>query len=396
VSNIIGFEQTTAEALSMINYPLEAISSPAFILDENRLLKNLQLIHHVSTESNTKVLLALKGFAFWRVFPLIGQYLSGATASSLHEARLIVEEMGKLAHVYVPAYSPADFPKILPLCSHLTFNSLTQYHTFAPQVRAFPSPIALGLRVNPEYSDVTTALYNPASPTSRLGVKSEDLTALPEEIEGLHCHSLCESGIEATENLIFALEDHFSKYFSRLQWLNLGGGHLMTRKGYDTEKLIEILKNFKDKYPHLTLYLEPGSAIAWETGELIATVLDIVESGGVKTAMLDVSFTAHMPDTLEMPYKPRILGALEPQTEKPTYRMGGCSCLAGDFIDGYSFEKPLKIGDKLIFLDMMHYTMVKTTVFNGVNHPNLYLWGQNNTLELVRQFDYTDYKDRLS
>ncbi|MBK7474786.1 MAG: carboxynorspermidine decarboxylase [Haliscomenobacter sp.] len=379
----------------MIDYT--KVPSPSFVLEEARLKTNLELIRSVQERAGVKVILALKGFSMWRMFPAISRYLDGATASSLHEARLIYEEMGIKAHTYSPAFLPDEFSRIMRYSSHITFNSTAQYHRYKEELALTEEPVSSGLRVNPLYSEVETPLYNPAAPGSRLGETPEHLASgLPEGIEGLHAHTLCESTAEATERLISAVETHFGAFLPRLKWVNFGGGHLMTRKGYDLERLIGALKSFKDRHPHLEVILEPGSAIAWETGELVATVLDIVESGGITTAMVDVSFTAHMPDTLEMPYRPRILGASDPEPGKPAYRIGGVSCLAGDFMEAYAFDRPLAIGDRLVFWDMIHYTMVKTTMFNGVKHPNICLWHEDGDLELVRQFGYDDFKNRLS
>jgi carboxynorspermidine decarboxylase len=372
------------------------LESPAFILDKDRLRENLSLIKGVQDATGVKVILALKAFSTWPVFPLVKDYLYGATASSLNEARLIFEEMGVKAHTYAPVYFPEDMDELLEYSSHLTFNSLRQFEQYRDQARA--KGISMGLRVNPEYSEVETDLYNPAVPGSRLGVLAKNLPeTLPTEIEGLHVHTLCESSASATKNLLSAIEEKFQAYLSRLKWLNLGGGHLMTRKGYDLDLLKRSLLDFRDKYPHLEIILEPGSAIAWETGELVSTVLDLVESGGVTTAIVDVSFTAHMPDTLEMPYRPKILGAQsDPEGSPYRYRIGGVSCLAGDYMDEYGFGQALEIGDKLVFWDMIHYTMVKTTMFNGVKHPAIYLGDfSKGSFELIRKFGYEDFKSRL-
>lgn len=375
---------------------LNDIPSPAFVLDERRLRQNLELIRSVRQQAGVQIILALKGFAMWRVFPLVGQYLSGAAASSLDEARLIYDEMDTRAHTYSPAYLPEDFPKILQFSSHITFNSLSQYAHYRDKVLSYREPISMGLRVNPEYSEVEVEMYNPASPTSRLGVTAEHLKdGLPADIEGLHFHTLCESSSYALENTLKAFEERFGHLLPQLKWVNLGGGHLMTRQDYDVEHLILLLSNFRQRYG-LEVILEPGSAIAWETGILVSTVLDMVENNGVKTAILDVSFTAHMPDTLEMPYRPKVRGAGEPEAGKPTYRLGGVSCLAGDYMEAYSFDEPLQIGDRVIFEDMIHYTMVKTTTFNGVKHPNICIWREDDTLEIVRRFTHQDFKRRLS
>jgi len=373
------------------------IPSPCFVLDEARLRKNLQLIDRVQQEAGVKIILAFKGFAMWSAFPLVKEYLSGATASSLNEARLCFEEMGTKAHTYTPAYLPQEFEEVLEYSSHVVFNSLSQYHQFIHQVNSHPTPISIGLRVNPGYSDVSTELYNPASPTSRLGIGPEALkNGLPEGVEGLHFHVLCESDSYALEEVLNHFEQKFGHLLPQLKWINMGGGHLMTRHDYDLGHLIGLLKNFREKH-NVEVILEPGSAIAWQTGDLMSTVLDIVEEGGVKTALLDVSFTCHMPDTLEMPYKPEVAGAEAKAVHgKHQYRLGGTSCLAGDFLTEYSFEKELKIGDKLVLKDMMHYTMVKTTTFNGVAHPSIGILKEDGAFELLRTFGYEDYKGRLS
>lgn len=376
---------------------IHKIPSPAYVLEMRRLRENLELIQGVQSAAGVSIILALKGFAMWRVFPIVGQYLRGATASSLSEARLIYEEMGVKAHTYSPAYLPDEFADILPYSSHITFNSINQYLRYKNQVAAFPEKVSPGIRVNPEYSEVEVDLYNPAAPGSRLGEVVDNFGGeLPEGVEGLHFHTLCESSSYDLEKVLKAFESKFALFFPQLKWVNFGGGHLMTRAGYDTAHLVKLLQNFRKKYPHLEVILEPGSAIAWDTGVLVSTVLDIVENHGVKTAIVDVSFTAHMPDTLEMPYRPRIEGATDPTSGQPTYRIGGVSCLAGDYMSEYSFDHELQIGEKLIFHDMIHYTMVKTTTFNGVKHPAITIWHEDDTLEMVREFGYEDYKNRLS
>ena len=373
------------------------VPSPAYVLDEARLRRNLELIQRVQQESGVSVILALKGFSMWRVFPLVKQYLAGATASSLHEARLIFEEMGVPAHTYSPAYLPAEFEEVMGYSSHITFNSIAQYARYKEQLQHAKHRISPGLRVNPEFSVVETDLYNPSAPGSRLGEMVENLGGkLPAGIEGLHIHTLCESSAEDLENLMQSVEQRFGAFIPQLQWINFGGGHLMTRQGYDVERLIKVLLAFRARHPQLEVILEPGSAIAWETGELVTTVLDVINSRGIKTAILDVSFTAHMPDTLEMPYRPKVLGATDPVEGKPTYRLGGSSCLAGDFMTEYSFEQELKPGDRLVLWDMIHYTMVKTTTFNGVKHPDICIWNEDDTLEVVKKYGYEDFRNRLS
>lgn len=369
---------------------------PTFLLDEARLLENLTLIKSVKEASGAKIILALKGFAFWRVFPMINQYLDGATASSLNEAQLIFEEMGEKAHAYAVAYEPREFDQYCQISSHITFNSLRQFEQFRPIIRTSFPEISLGLRVNPRYQGLkTTDLYNPSNPGSRLGMAVENLPSkLPEEIEGLHFHVLCESDASDLVEVLRLFESGFKVHFPRLKWVNFGGGHLMTRKGYDVEKLISAIKSFKEKYD-LEVILEPGSAIAWDCGPLVAKVLDIVEDSGIKTAILNVSFTAHMPDTLEMPYRPRVLGTVPVENAPHQYRLGGNSCLAGDYMDVYGFEAPLKIGDQIILMDMMHYTMVKTSFFNGVQHPDIAILKKNGEIQTYRTFTYEDYKSRL-
>jgi carboxynorspermidine decarboxylase len=377
---------------------LSKVPSPCYVLDETRLRKNLQLIDRVQKEAGVTIILAFKGFAMWSAVPIVKEYLYGATASSLHEARLCYDEMGVKAHTYCVAYVPRDFRKILLFSNYITFNSISQYKRFRGRLERHPERISPGIRVNPGWSPVGTALYNPASPGSRLGEPLENFKGrLPEGIEGLHFHVLCESSSYDLEKVLEGFEAQFGGFFPQLQWVNFGGGHLMTREGYDVEHLIGLLRAFKARHPHLQVILEPGSAIAWDTGVLVSTVLDIVTNRGVKTAILDVSFTAHMPDTLEMPYRPRVRGAeSEPEPGKPQYRLGGMSCLSGDFMSEYSFDEKLKPGRKIVFEDMIHYTMVKTTTFNGVQHPSIAILRPDGRLEVVRRFGYSDYKRRLS
>ena len=377
---------------------LKKIPAPCFVLEEALLRRNLQLIDAVQQAAGVTIILAFKGFAMWSTFPIVREYLSGATASSLHEARLCFEEMGVKAHTYAVAYHPREFGKMLGYSSHLTFNSLTQYQRFQARVAAYPERVSPGIRVNPGWSPVDTALYNPASPGSRLGEPVENFKGtLPPGIEGLHFHTLCESSSYDLETTLEHFERQFGLFLPALQWVNFGGGHLMTRAGYDIPHLIRTLQGFKTRHPHLQVILEPGSAIAWETGVLVATVLDIVKNKNVKTAILDVSFTAHMPDTLEMPYRPRVRGAhTEPVPGQPCYRLGGVSCLSGDFLEEYSFEQPVKVGQKIVLEDMIHYTMVKTSTFNGVIHPSIAILRPDGQLEVVRRFGYRDYKNRLS
>jgi carboxynorspermidine decarboxylase len=372
------------------------IPSPCYVIDEERFRNNLSLIKHVADESGAEIILAFKGFAMWGVFPILREYISGAAASSVDEARLCFEEIGSPAHTYSPAYKTDDFDSLLKYSSHITFNSLAQFRKYSTELQNHPKKISAGLRINPEFSEINHGLYNPCSPGSRLGIISEDLIGgLPEGIEGLHFHVLFESDSYALEKILQIVQEKFGRFFPKLKWINMGGGHLITGKNYDSVHLINILKQFREK-SGLHIILEPGSAFAWETGELVATVEDIVENHGIKTAILDVSFTAHMPDCLEMPYKPKILGATDPVVGKPTYRIGGNSCLSGDVMGEWSFEKTLVPGDRIIFLDMIHYTMVKTTTFNGVHHPSIGIWTKEGEFRLIREFGYKDYKNRLS
>lgn len=371
------------------------IPSPCYVIEEQSFRRNLALISSVAQRAEVEIILAFKAFAMWSVFPVVREYVQCSTASSLSEARLAYEEMGSKAHTYAPAYSEAEFPEIMSLSSHITFNSLSQFQKFYPYT--LDKNISCGLRINPEYSDVETDLYNPCAPGSRLGVVADLLgDHLPEGVEGLHFHTLCESNSFDLEKTLAVIDEKFGKYFPQIKWLNMGGGHLMTHKDYDVEHLITLLKNFRAKYPHLHIILEPGSAFAWQTGFLLSTVLDVVENKGIKTAMLDVSFSCHMPDCLEMPYKPAIRGASDVISGKPAYRMGGNSCLSGDFYGSWSFENELKVGDQVIFEDMIHYTMVKTTMFNGVTHPSIGILTKENEFKLIRRFGYEDYKNRMS
>lgn len=382
--------------LKFLTIKYNILPSPCYVIDEVRFRKNLALIKHVSDESGAEIILAFKGFAMWGVFPILTEYVKGAAASSVNEARLCFEEIGSPAHTYSPVYKEDDFESIRKFSSHITFNSLEQYKKYSNVMKKYSKKISPGLRINPGYSEVSQSIYNPCSPGSRLGITADDLkSGLPEGIEGLHFHVLFESDSFALEKVLRVVETKFGKFFPGLKWINMGGGHLITRKGYDVDHLIKILKRFREK-TGLHVILEPGSAFAWETGELVATVEDIVENQGIKTAILDVSFTAHMPDCLEMPYKPKIIGATDPVSGEPTYRIGGNSCLSGDFMGDWSFKKELKPGDRILFMDMIHYTMVKTTTFNGVKHPSIGIWTKEGNFRLIKEFSYEDYRNRLS
>ncbi len=373
------------------------IPNPCYVIEEALLRKNLEKIRNVSQEAGVEIILAFKGFSMWKVFPIVCEYISGATASGANEATLALEEMKSLAHTYSPAYTEADFQRVLEASSHITFNSLNQLAQFRERIKAFDRVISVGIRVNPEYSEVKTELYNPCAPGARLGITADQLGEyLPEGIDGFHFHTLCESTSYDLEKTLEAFESRFGKFLGQLKWVNLGGGHLMTRKDYDTDHLIRVLKAFKVRWKNLSVILEPGSAFAWETGFLLASVVDVVENKGIQTAILNVSFTAHMPDCLEMPYQPKIRGAYQDAVAgKPSYRMGGNSCLAGDYMGYWSFDRPLKSGDPILFEDMIHYTVVKTTMFNGVAHPSIGLWNEEKGFALLRKFGYEDYKRRM-
>lgn len=378
----------------MINYNL--IPSPSYVIDEQRFRKNLELIKNVADASGAEIIMAFKGFAMWGVFGIVKEYISGAAASSLNEARLCYEEIGYPAHTYSPVFYKEEFEQILKYSSHITFNSLEQYNKFSGILQKHTKDVSPGLRINPEFSEVSHGIYNPCSPGSRLGITSDQLgNILPRGIEGLHFHVLFESDSYALEKVLKVVENKFGRFFNSIKWINMGGGHLITGRDYDVEHLTKILVDFRQS-TGLHVILEPGTAFAWETGELVASVEDIVVNKGIRTAILNVSFTAHMPDCLEMPYKPKILNATDPVPGKPTYRLGGNSCLSGDFMGDWSFDNELKPGDRIVFLDMIHYTMVKTTTFNGVQHPSIGIWTKEEKFRLLREFSYEDYKKRLS
>lgn len=379
------------------------MNTPYYLLEEELLRRNLSLISRVAEESGAEIILAFKAFALWKTFHVFREYISHTTASSPYEARLAFEEFGSLAHTYSPAYTEQDMPEIMRCSGHITFNSLSQYERFGKMVQQYDGhPISCGLRVNPEYSEIETALYDPCAPGSRFGVLASQLPdTLPVGIEGFHCHCHCESDALALEHTLEHLEAKFGKWMPQIKWLNLGGGHLMTRAGYDTAHLINIIKGLRQRYPWLKIILEPGSAFAWQTGSLVSSVVDIVENKGIRTAILDVSFTCHMPDCLEMPYQPVVRGAESLPFDSDTsgkenvYRLGGNSCLSGDFMGYWAFEKPLQIGQKVIFEDMIHYTTVKTTMFNGIHHPSLVMQHLDGSQEVLRQYKYEDYRDRM-
>ena len=374
-------------------YP--SIPSPAFILEEKLLRKNLEKLSYVSKEAGISIILALKGYALWKSFPLVNQYLAGATASSLAEAKLCIDYIGSKAHTFAPVYAPEEFEDIAKCSSHITFNSLSQFELYKDTCKRYG--ISIGLRVNPGYSDITTDMYNPCSPNSRLGIPAQALqNGVPQGVEGIHFHALCENDSYSLERVLLSFEEKFAHLLPSVKWVNMGGGHLITHKDYDANHVIQLLKNFKAKY-NVDIILEPGGAVGWQTGVLKARVLDIVNYGENPTAILDVSFAAHMPDTLEMPYRPNIRDAFsEKNNDCFAYRLGGNSCLAGDFMMPYYFKEELHVGDIIILEDMMHYTMVKTTTFNGVKHPSIWIEHENGDDECIRTFGYEDFRDRLS
>ncbi len=365
------------------------MATPIYIIEETKLRRNLQLIADVAAKADIEVILAFKAFALWKTFPIFREYISSTTASSLSEARLAYEEFGAPAHTYSPAYTDEEFDQIARCSSHLTFNSLSQYERFHQRAHG----VSLGLRINPEYSEVETLLYNPCAPGTRFGLTADRLPEqLPSDISGFHCHCHCESGADVFQRSLAHIEEKFSKWFTQLKWINFGGGHLMTRKDYDVELLVSLMQGFHQRYPWLKVILEPGSAFAWQTGPLVSHVVDIVEDHGIKTAILDVSFTCHMPDCLEMPYYPEVRGAVHGEEG---YRLGGNSCLSGDFMGYWRFDHELEVGEEVIFEDMIHYTTVKTTMFNGITHPALGMLHQDGKFEILREFGYDDYKNRM-
>ena len=381
----------------------EELHALCYVLEEKRLRRNLELIRRVADEAGVEIILAFKAYALWKTFPIFREYIGATTASSLYEAKLACNEFGSKAHTFSPAYTDYEIDEIAACSSHLTFNSLSQYARLHDRAKSANGSLSFGLRVNPEYSEVGTALYNPCAPGTRFGVTADKLPErLPDGIEGFHCHCHCESGADVFARTLVHITDKFSRWFDQLRWVNFGGGHLMTRKDYDIPLLVKTLKDFRKAYPHLNIILEPGSAFGWQTGPLVSQVVDIVEDHGIKTAILNVSFTCHMPDCLEMPYWPAVRGAetLEGAddavaNEDCVYRLGGNSCLSGDFMGYWRFSHGLKVGDNVIFEDMLHYTTVKTNMFNGITHPSIALAHEDGTLEMLRIFGYEDYRNRM-
>ncbi len=380
----------------MTDIDFSAVPSPCYVVDERLLTKNLELLGSVQERTGAKILLAQKGFSMFAEYPLVGKYLAGVTSSSLFEARLGYEKMGKEVHVYAPAYVDREFDELLSYTDHIVFNSFAQWRKFKDKVLNYPGrKIEVGLRINPEYSELEVPLYDPCSPYSRMGITLENFDESDlEGIDGLHFHTMCEQNSDTLENTLKVVDEKFGHVISKMKWLNFGGGHHITRPDYDVERLIRCIEFARDKYD-VQVYLEPGEAIALNTGYLVATVLDTMKNG-MDIAILDTSAECHMPDVLAMPYRPNIDGAGMPGEKAITYRLGGMTCLAGDVIGDYSFDRPLEIGDKLVFGDMAHYTMVKNHMFNGVNLPSIAAYNDEEGIKVIREFKFEDYSSRLS
>ncbi len=381
----------------------EGINRPMYILEEERLRRNLSLIRGVADRTGVEIILAFKAYALWKTFPIFREYIESTTASSLSEARMALEKFGHPAHTFSPAYTDDEIDEIARCSSHLSFNSLSQYNRQHERVHSANPHVSIGLRINPEYSEVGTDLYNPCAPGTRFGVTADKLPdELPADIEGFHCHCHCESGSDVFERTLAKIEEKFGGWMPQLKWMNFGGGHLMTRRDYDIERLCRLLSDFRQRHPNLHVILEPGSAFGWQTGPLVSQVVDIVEDRGIRTAIVNVSFTCHMPDCLEMPYHPQVRGAVTLEDATPediaaphTYRLGGNSCLSGDFMGYWRFDHALQVGERIIFEDMLHYTTVKTCMFNGITHPDIALLHPDSTLETLRRFTYEDYLSRM-
>ncbi len=372
------------------------LPSPCYLVDERLLKKNLEVLNYVQKESGAEIILATKAFSMFSTFPLIGKYLKGVTSSSLFEARLGYEEMGRQVHIFSPAYREDEFDEIMKYCDHIIFNSFSQWRLYRDRVKNYKGKkIECGIRINPEYSEIETDIYNPCFENSRMGVTLDNFEEDElEGIDGLHFHTMCEQNSDTLARTIKVVDEKFGKYIKNMKWMNFGGGHHITRKDYDLQTLIDSILYMKNKY-NVDVYLEPGEAVALNSGFLVCTVLDVIKNG-MNIAILDTSAACHMPDVLEMPYRPNIIGAGNPEEYEYTYRFGGPTCLAGDIIGDYSFKKPLKAGDKLIFCDMAIYSMVKNNTFNGINLPAIAKYSEENGLEVIKEFGYEDFKGRLS
>lgn len=378
------------------------IPTPFYIVYEEKLRHNLRLINRVEKEADVNIIMAFKANALWRTFDIIKEYNTDSTASSINELRLGREKLGGHVHSYCPVYTDKTIDEFIAGSSHITFNSVAQYKKYRDKINDYNAHcapkdrVSPGLRVNPHCSVIETDIYNPALPGSRFGVSADGLIeGLPVGIEGLHFHQLCESTSYDLEKVLNAFEEQFGHFLPSVKWVNMGGGHLMTRDGYDIDHLITLLKNFKQRHPDIEIIMEPGSAWTWRTGDLITEVVDIVENNGIKTAIIDASFACHMPDTLEMPYKPAITESVTSADGPYVYRLGGNSCLSGDFVGDWYFDKPLTSGQRLTLEDMNHYTTVKTTMFNGIQHPSIVLCDKDNNCKYLREYTYEDYKNRM-
>lgn len=379
----------------LVGIDLKKIPTPCYVCDEDKLKSNLSILDHVQKEVECKILLALKGFAMFSTFALLQKVLKGTCASSLHEAKLGKEEFGGEVHIYSPAYREDEFDEILNLSDHIVFNSFPQWKAFQSRVKASHKTVSCGIRINPEVKEVETEIYNPCCRFSRLGVTRKEFREDEMEgLEGIHFHALCEKNADALERTLASTRKNFDNAIKKVKWVNFGGGHHITREDYDVDKLITLIKDFKNDYD-VQIYIEPGEAVALNAGNLIASVLDITRNE-MNIAILDASASTHMPDVLEMPYRPEISGASDAGDHPHTYRLAGTTCLAGDVIGDYSFKEPLKKGDKLVFKDMLHYTMVKNNTFNGVNLPSIGIWSEKDGFRLVKKFGYEEYKSRLS
>lgn len=368
------------------------LKTPVYVTDERLLERNLKILKSVSDRTGCKILLAQKAFSMFSLYPLIGRYLDGTTASGLYEARLGYEEMGKENHVFSTAFSDEEFDEILKICDHIVFNSLSQWEKY--KGKALKTDKKFGIRINPEFSTQHSDIYDPCSKRSRLGVTADQFHTVPKGISGLHFHTLCEQNSDALAATLEAVEEKFGRFLYDLEWVNFGGGHHITREDYDIELLVKCIRHFKEKYD-VQVYLEPGEAVALNAGFLVSTVLDIVKNG-IEIAILDTSASCHMPDVLEMPYRPRVIGASEPNVKPFTYRLGGPTCLAGDIIGDYSFDHELKTGDKVVFCDMAIYTMVKNNTFNGMKLPSIGVVDLDGKYKVIKEFGYMDFKERLS